>query len=97
MRWDPYIFKQGPEFDSFWREYVAQDSKRYLFLLGRGFDPGLGQRVNHRQAKGRRLARAGLGQTHHIATIHRMWDRLALNWRRVGNALFGQLGHKAGR
>lgn len=39
MRWDPYIFKQGLEFDSFWREYVAQDSKRYLFLLGRGFDP----------------------------------------------------------
>ncbi len=39
MRWDPYIFKQGSEFDSFWREYVAQGSKRYLFLLGRGFDP----------------------------------------------------------
>lgn len=39
MRWDPYILKQGPEFDTFWQDYVEQNSRRYLFLLGRGFDP----------------------------------------------------------
>ncbi len=39
MRWDPYILKQAQEFDAFWQEQTKLPSRRYLFILGRGFDP----------------------------------------------------------
>ncbi|APE46272.1 hypothetical protein CVM52_04960 [Pseudooceanicola lipolyticus] len=39
MRWDPYIFRQGEDFDAFWQKYANEPSKRFLFVLGRGYDP----------------------------------------------------------
>lgn len=39
MRWDPYIFRQGEDFDAFWQNYANEPSRRFLFVLGRGYDP----------------------------------------------------------
>lgn len=39
MRWDPYIFRQGEDFDAFWENYAKETSRRFLFVLGRGYDP----------------------------------------------------------
>ena len=39
MRWDPYIFRQGEDFDNFWKNYANEPSRRFLFVLGRGYDP----------------------------------------------------------
>lgn len=39
MRWDPYIFRQGDDFDIFWQNYANENSRRFLFVLGRGYDP----------------------------------------------------------
>ncbi len=67
----------------------------------RGFGRGLAlffqQHVDHRQAKGRRLARPGLCQPHHIAAIHGVRDRLGLDRCRVGDALLFKGGDQSGR
>jgi hypothetical protein len=39
MRWDPYIFRQGENFDAFWKTFTNEPSRRFLFVLGRGYDP----------------------------------------------------------
>ena len=58
---------------------------------------GLKQCVDHRQAKGRRFPRTGLGKPHHIAAIHGMRDGLGLNWGGIGDPLFFQNGNETGR
>ena len=39
MRWDPYIFSQGSEFDRFWSDHLKDGDRRLLMLIGKGFDP----------------------------------------------------------
>ncbi len=51
----------------------------------------------HRQAERGRLAGAGLGQTHHVAPLKDQRDRLFLNRRWLGHALFGQSFDKSVR
>ena len=59
---------------------------------------GIGHQLRHqRQAKGRRLAGAGLGQTHHILAVQRMRDGPALDRGGFGDPGLGQAFHQNGR
>lgn len=39
MRWDPYVFRRGPEFELFWRAHLAERQRNVLLIAGLGFDP----------------------------------------------------------
>lgn len=47
MRWDPYILVEGDNFDEFWRNHLSGNSRKVLFLLGRGFDPRALKALKH--------------------------------------------------
>jgi len=38
-RWEHYLNFKGPEFDSFWEDYLRESNRDVLFILGLGFDP----------------------------------------------------------
>ncbi len=38
-RWEHYLNFKGPEFDSFWEDYLREGNRDVLFILGLGFDP----------------------------------------------------------
>lgn len=38
LRWDSYVMRSGPEFESFWESHLSEE-RDLLFILGRGFDP----------------------------------------------------------
>ncbi len=60
---------------------------------------GIGHQPRHqRQAKGQRLAGAGLRQTHHVIAVKRVRDRTGLDRRRLGDAKCCQLaGQRLGQ
>jgi len=39
MRWDPYVFRHGTEFEPFWREHFGRRARDVLVVAGLGFDP----------------------------------------------------------
>ena len=39
LRWDPYLLKSGPDFATYWKEYLGVTSRDMLLILGCGFDP----------------------------------------------------------
>ncbi len=58
MRWDPYILAQDDEFDVFWKEHLAQRSRKVLMIIGRGFDVRACDAAQHIFAAG------GAGERH---------------------------------
>ena len=38
-RWDPYLLRKGPDFSSFWMDYLEEEEHKLLYVLGHGFDP----------------------------------------------------------
>lgn len=38
-RWEHYLNFKGPEFDSFWEDYLREGNRDVLFIIGLGFDP----------------------------------------------------------
>jgi hypothetical protein len=39
LRWSNYFVRRGNEFYVFWREYLQNNKRNLLFILGQGFDP----------------------------------------------------------
>ena len=39
MRWDPYVFNRGADFEPFWRAHLTERPRDVLLIAGLGFDP----------------------------------------------------------
>ncbi len=39
LRWSNYFLRHGDEFYAFWKEYLQDNERNILFILGQGFDP----------------------------------------------------------
>lgn len=39
LRWSNYFLRHGDDFYAFWREYLQNNERNVLFILGQGFDP----------------------------------------------------------
>ncbi|MCD4677120.1 MAG: hypothetical protein K8S18_14165 [Desulfobacula sp.] len=39
FRWSNYFLRHGDDFNRFWIEYIKNNEKNILFILGQGFDP----------------------------------------------------------
>lgn len=39
LRWDSYILNAGPKFSAFWSDYLQEEKRNLLLIIGVGFDP----------------------------------------------------------
>mmetsp|Transcript_551 Transcript_551/g.1569 ORF Transcript_551/g.1569 Transcript_551/m.1569 type:complete len:332 (+) Transcript_551:1058-2053(+) len=80
------------------RQFAGGRQDQTARRFGGGATPLFHQPRNQRDAKGRRLAGAGLGQPHHVAPVQRMRNGLGLNGGRIGQThLCHALGQRCGQ
>ena len=58
MRWDPYVLVQGHEFRDFWKDYLTEQERNVLIIVGRGFD------VRALDASAQLMGLGGVGERH---------------------------------